>query len=253
MKWCSSASPRGARAARVDDDELAAAGADARAAARARPARSSASRWRRAGWRRGSSRCIGAVEVGTGTLSPVPNISAGRRAAWGTGRRCSRRRRCACRAPSAARGRRAARRASGRSGCRGTRPAPGGRARPRSSRKRSSMNANASSHETSSKPPSGRRSSGARRRSGSSCSSAIDAPFGQMKPLLKTSSASPRTFTIRSPSSVSSRPQVASQSGQVRMAVRRLGGHGRMLPARILDPPMASPTPAAPQRTVTSA
>ncbi len=41
------------------------------------------------------------------------------------------------------------------------------------------------------------------------------APFGQMKPLEKTSSASPRTFVTESPSSVISRPQVASQSGQV--------------------------------------
>ena len=41
-----------------------------------------------------------------------------------------------------------------------------------------------------------------------------------MNPWLKTSSLSPRTRVMRSSSIVSSRPQVASQSGQVRMAVR---------------------------------
>ena len=45
------------------------------------------------------------------------------------------------------------------------------------------------------------------------------APFGQMKPWLKTSSLSPRTFVTLPSSIVSSRPQVASQSGQVRKAV----------------------------------
>ncbi len=50
--------------------------------------------------------------------------------------------------------------------------------------------------------------------------------MGQMKPLLKTSSASPRTLTMRSPSSVSSSPQVASQRGHVRMAVVVSAGMG---------------------------
>ena len=41
-------------------------------------------------------------------------------------------------------------------------------------------------------------------------------PLGQMKPWLKTSSASPRIELIAPSSSVISRPHVASQSGQVR-------------------------------------
>lgn len=41
------------------------------------------------------------------------------------------------------------------------------------------------------------------------------APFGQMNPPLKTSSASPRTLTRRSPLISMASPQVASQSGQV--------------------------------------
>ena len=41
------------------------------------------------------------------------------------------------------------------------------------------------------------------------------APLGQMNPLLKTSSESPRTLTTSVPSSSNSSPHVASQSGQV--------------------------------------
>jgi hypothetical protein len=58
--------------------------------------------------------------------------------------------------------------------------------------------------------------SGVVSRSGSSCSSFSPCAFGQMKPWLKTSSLSPRTEITRSPSSVTSRPQVASPNGQVR-------------------------------------
>ena len=66
----------GARAARVDHDDLAAARADRRAAGRARRARSSGCRWRPAGWRR-AQQVVGAVEVGHRDASaPVPNISA---------------------------------------------------------------------------------------------------------------------------------------------------------------------------------
>ena len=41
------------------------------------------------------------------------------------------------------------------------------------------------------------------------------APLGQMKPRLKTSSASPRTLTTLSPSMSRASPHVASQSGHV--------------------------------------
>ena len=53
-------------------------------------------------------------------------------------------------------------------------------------------------------------------RSGSSCSCLSPVAFGQRKPREKTSSASPRTETTASPSVSISRPQVASQNGQVR-------------------------------------
>ena len=56
-----------------------------------------------------------------------------------------------------------------------------------------------------------------RSRSGSSCSWCSVEPFGQMKPRQNTSSRSPRMrTTVPSASTVSSRPQVASHSGQVR-------------------------------------
>ena len=58
--------------------------------------------------------------------------------------------------------------------------------------------------------------SGERIRSGSSCSAFRAKPLGQMKPRLKTSSASPRIELIAPSSSVSSSPHVASHSGQVR-------------------------------------
>ena len=53
-------------------------------------------------------------------------------------------------------------------------------------------------------------------RSGSSWSCLRPCDFGQRKPWLKTSSSSPRTETTSSPRIVTSRPQVASQNGQVR-------------------------------------
>jgi hypothetical protein len=73
---------------------------------------------------------------------------------------------------------------------------------------------NASSHVAGTSLPS-RRTRGVRSRSGSLSSSPKEAPFGQMKPWLSTSSASPRTLTIRSSASVTSRPQVASHRGHV--------------------------------------
>src|SRR3954454_19969882 len=85
---------------------------------------------------------------------------------------------------------------------------------------RRSISANASSHVAGASCPSAPRTIGARRRSGSSCSAFSATPLGQMNPCEKTSSASPRTLTSSSPSSVSSRPQVASQKGQVRKSAR---------------------------------
>src|SRR5215207_8246096 len=82
------------------------------------------------------------------------------------------------------------------------------------------MNANACSQLAGASSPSARRSSGVRSRSGSSCRSANATPLGQRKPCEKTSSASPRTRTTSSPRTVTARPQVASQNGQVRNAVR---------------------------------
>src|SRR3954466_3744751 len=81
------------------------------------------------------------------------------------------------------------------------------------------MQANASSHETGEKAPSAPRSIGVRRRSGSSCSSARLKPFGHKKPWLKTSRASTR-IRDTPPLTVISSPHVASQRGQVRIAVR---------------------------------
>ncbi len=81
-----------------------------------------------------------------------------------------------------------------------------------------SISSNASS-QVASRNSSPSRISGSVSRSGSSCSARSAEPLGQMKPWLKTSSASPRIDTTRSPSSSSSSPQVASQSGQVRKAV----------------------------------
>ena len=82
-------------------------------------------------------------------------------------------------------------------------------------RGRASISANASSQVASRSSPS-RRTSGDRSRSGSSRSSFSPNAFGQMNPWLRTSSSSPRIETI-SPSATSTRsPQVASQKGQVR-------------------------------------
>ena len=80
---------------------------------------------------------------------------------------------------------------------------------------RRSISSNASSQLASTSSPS-RRISGVVRRSGSSWSCLIPYAFGQMKPWLKTSSASPRTETTSLPSVSISRPHVASQNGQVR-------------------------------------
>ena len=56
---------------------------------------------------------------------------------------------------------------------------------------------------------------------GSWCTSAIATPLAQIKPCESGSSSSPRTETIRSPSSSSASPQLASQSVQPRKTVRR--------------------------------
>src|SRR4051812_38075535 len=78
--------------------------------------------------------------------------------------------------------------------------------------------ANASAHVVSRSSPSSPRSKGRRRRSGSCTTLSNAEPFGQMKPWLNTWSRSPRTRVMRSPSIASSRPHVASHSGQVRKA-----------------------------------
>ncbi len=80
---------------------------------------------------------------------------------------------------------------------------------------RRSISSNASSQLASTSSPS-RRTSGVVSRSGSSWSCLTPYAFGQMKPWLNTSSVSPRTDTTSRPSVSISRPQVASQNGQVR-------------------------------------
>jgi class 3 adenylate cyclase len=62
---------------------------------------------------------------------------------------------------------------------------------------------------------------GERSRSGSWCTSAIATPLAQIKPCERASFSSPRTETMRSPSSSSASPQLASQSVQPRKTVRR--------------------------------
>ena len=118
--------------------------------------------------------------------------------------------------PSALRapGRRAARTGCARRVAR-RRPRPRrGRARRASGAAARSISANASSHVASASSPSRRApaacAAGPGRRSG-----AQPAPSGTGIPQ-KTSSSSPRTAHVR-PSSSTSRPQVASQSGQVRV------------------------------------
>ena len=124
--------------------------------------------------------------------------------------RCS-----ACRARAAAPAVERAPRGCGRSGCRGRRRPRCGRAR------RGSARAAGRSPRTP-RPRSPPRSSPSRRDQrraqpvGSSWSCLSPYAFGQMKPWLKTSSASPRTDTTSVPSVSISRPQVASQNGQVR-------------------------------------
>ncbi len=78
---------------------------------------------------------------------------------------------------------------------------------------------NASAQPTGTCTPS-RLTSGVVSRSGSASSWPSEAPFGQRKPPLNPSRRSPRTPVIRSSVTVSSRPQVASHSGQVVRAVR---------------------------------
>src|SRR5215213_3442743 len=85
---------------------------------------------------------------------------------------------------------------------------------------RSATTPSASSQLAGRSSPSAPRTSGVRSRSGSACRSASATPFGHRKPCEKTSSASPRTFTTSSPRTVTARPHVASQNGQVRNAVR---------------------------------
>ncbi len=70
------------------------------------------------------------------------------------------------------------------------------------------------------------RTRGVRSRSGSESSAPKAAPLGQMKPRLKTSSRSPRAPVTAVPSMVRVRPQVASQRGQMRRAVRGMGPPG---------------------------
>ena len=96
---------------------------------------------------------------------------------------------------------------------------------------RSATAAKASSQVASASSPS-RRTSGRVSRSGSLSSSAKLAPFGQMKPLLNTSSRSPRAPVTRPSSMVSVRPQVASHSGQIRRAVRVIGPSARAARSR---------------------
>src|SRR3954465_15146016 len=81
------------------------------------------------------------------------------------------------------------------------------------------MQANASSPDTGENAPPAPPGIGGGRRSGSSCSSARLTPFGHKKPWLKTSCASPR-IRDTPPLTVISSPHVASQRGQVRIAVR---------------------------------
>ena len=98
MKWCSSASSRGAAAARIDHDQLAAAGPE-----RAQPA-ADVGRGHQAavgGERVGAEhqQVVGPVYVGDRALWCRCRTSAPRPSAWGTGRPCWPNTRCATRAP----------------------------------------------------------------------------------------------------------------------------------------------------------
>ena len=63
--------------------------------------------------------------------------------------------------------------------------------------------------------------------------------LGHRKPWLNTSSESPRTFTTSLPETVTSRPHVASQKGQVRKCVVSLAATPLSLPLAQLDPDRA--------------
>ena len=92
---------------------------------------------------------------------------------------------------------------------------------------RRSISAKASSHEAGRRSPPGSRMSGVRRRSGSSWSSRSEAPLGQTKPWLRTSSASPRMPVTAPSSTVNRSPQVASHSGHVLKAIAIPAGYPR--------------------------
>ena len=76
---------------------------------------------------------------------------------------------------------------------------------------------------------------GVRRRVGSESTSPKETPLGQIKPWLNTSSLSPRTEVTVFPDISRTRPQFASQRGQIRSAVRS-GSDSDSMDARL--PPM---------------
>ena len=209
---------------RVDDDDLAAALEDRLDAAGPVGRRGQAA-VRRARVGAEHQEEVGAVEVGH-RHGEATEHEPGRRPPSAAGRPCSPRRRWWCRAPSAPARRRAARRGCGRSGCPGRRRRRRARAvrRRRGGRRRPPPTPPPRSTSTSS--PSAPRTSGRRSRSGSSCSCFSVEPFGTDVAVAEdvvAVAADPRHLlaAVRRPCrSVISSPHPASQSGQVRNAVR---------------------------------
>ena len=171
MKWCSSASLGGARAARIDHH------APCRRAARmrAQPAghvgrgQQAAVRDERVGAE--DEQVVGAVDVGHRHAEHGAEHQPGRRPASASGRRCWPSRRCACRARAAAPGCRAPSARLCASGCRGRRRPRRGRARARIGGRRAlDLGERLVPADAGTSAPS-RRISGVRRRSGSASSS----------------------------------------------------------------------------------
>ena len=144
--------------------------------------------------------------------------------AWASGRPCWRCRRSSTRARAATPGRRAARTGCGRWGCRCRRPPSRGRARPGWGRAARPPGAGPPPSDASANCRRACLTSGVRSRSGSACRCSRPVALGHRKPWLNTSSRRPGRRRPRCPTSVTSRPQVASQKGQVRKCVLSLAG-----------------------------
>ena len=229
-----------ARAARVDDDDLAAALAD-----RAQPAADVGRRHQRAvGGQRVGARASAGAACGRG---PGPGSSAARRTSARRdvlGHLVDRRGRedvLACRAPCEHAAVELRRRGCGRTGCRRRRRRRRGRG-PRGSaaaagRSRRTPRPRSPRRSSPSRP----RTSGVRRRSGSWCRAPSEPPFGQMKPCEKTSASSPRTRRPprRRRRDLEAAGGLAQRAGPVRGALL----HGRSLEG--LTPPGCRREPGA--------